>query len=78
MTEAATQLGVTNHVIRRLIKDQILAAEQVVPDAPYQIRMRGLQSEEVTAAIAHKHRPCRVNAEGQLPLFRGASEGGAQ
>lgn len=78
MTEAATQLGVTNHVIRRLIKDQILAAEQVVPDAPYQIRMRDLQTEEVTAAIARKHRPCRVNAEGQLPLFRGASEGGAQ
>ena len=78
MTEAATQLGVTNHVIRRLIKDRILAAEQVVPDAPYQIRVRDLQSEEVTAAIAGKHRPCRVDAEGQLPLFRGTSEGGAQ
>ena len=29
ITEAATQLGVTNHVIRRLIKDQNLAAEQL-------------------------------------------------
>ncbi len=71
MTEAATQLGVTNHVIRRLIKDRILAAEQVVPDAPYQIRARYLQSEDVTAAIARKHRPCRVDAQGQLPMFTG-------
>ena len=38
MAEAATALGVTNHVIRRLIKDRVLAAEQVVPGAPYQIR----------------------------------------
>ncbi|WP_228392638.1 hypothetical protein [Pseudomonas helleri] len=78
MTEAATQLGVTNHVIRRLIKDRILAAEQVVADAPYQIRARDLQSEDVTAAIARKHRPCRVDAQGQLPMFTGTSGGGAQ
>lgn len=34
MSEAAKLLGVTNHVIRRLIKDWILTAEQVMPDAP--------------------------------------------
>ena len=53
-----------------------MAAEQVVADAPYQIRAGDLQSEEVTPAIARKLRPCRVDVEGQLPLFRGASEGG--
>src|SRR5215207_9323632 len=51
MSEAATLLGVTHHRIRRLIKDGILAAEQVVPGAPYQIRAADLRDERVTAAI---------------------------
>jgi excisionase family DNA binding protein len=38
MSEAAKLLGVTNHAIRRLINERILPAQQVVPDAPYQIR----------------------------------------
>ena len=45
MTEAAKQLGVTNHVIRRLIKDAILPANQVVEGAHYQIRAEDLQSK---------------------------------
>ena len=40
MSEAAVRLGVSNHQIRRLIKQGILAADQVVPDAPYQIRAK--------------------------------------
>jgi hypothetical protein len=60
MSESAKLLGVTNHAIRRLIKERILHAEQVIPDAPYQIRASDMQSELVTAAIARKHRPCRV------------------
>jgi excisionase family DNA binding protein len=43
MSEAAKMLGVSNHAIRRVIKDGILAAEQVVPDAPYQIRASDLR-----------------------------------
>lgn len=78
MSEAAKLLGVTNHVIRRLIKDQILAAEQVVPEAPYQIRASDLQTEAVTTALTRKHRPCRNEIEGQLPMFTEASKGGAQ
>jgi excisionase family DNA binding protein len=69
MSEAAKLLGVTNHVIRRLINEGILAAEQVVPNAPYQIRACDLHNERVTAAIARKGRPCRVDAENQLPIF---------
>ena len=34
MREAAAKLGVTSHVIRRLIQDGALPAEQVVPGAP--------------------------------------------
>jgi excisionase family DNA binding protein len=69
MSEAAKQLGVTNHVIRRLIKDGILAAEQVVPNAPYQIRASDLQHERVTGALPSKARPCRVDTENQLSIF---------
>ena len=69
MTEAAKLLGVTNHAIRRLIKDGILAAEQVVPGAPYQIRGSDLRNESVTTALARKGRPCRGEIENQLPMF---------
>jgi hypothetical protein len=50
MSEAATMLDVTNHRIRRLIKDGILQSEQVVPGAPHQIRVSDLQHERVAAA----------------------------
>ncbi len=69
MTEAAAQLGVTNHRIRRLIKDRVLAAEQVVPGAPYQIRVSDLKDERVIAAVGRTARPCRVDLENQLPMF---------
>jgi excisionase family DNA binding protein len=69
MTEAATQLGVTNHRIRRLIKDRVLAAEQVVPGAPYQIRASDLQDERVIVAVRRTGRPCRVDLENQLAMF---------
>jgi excisionase family DNA binding protein len=69
MTEAAKRLNVTNHVIRRLIKDGILPAQQVVFDAPYQIRASDLENERVTAAIARKGRPCRVDDKNQVPMF---------
>src|SRR5712664_4215187 len=69
MSEAAAMLGVTHHRIRRLIKDRILAAEQVVPGAPYQIRTSDLQDERVTAALGRTSRPCRIDLENQLAMF---------
>jgi excisionase family DNA binding protein len=69
MSEAATKLGVSHHRIRRLIKDRILAAEQVVPGAPYQIRVSDLEDERVTAAVGRKGRPCRGNLENQISMF---------
>ena len=38
---------------------EFLPAEQVVPDAPYQIRASDLQDQKVIAAILRKGRPCR-------------------
>ena len=69
MSEAAVKLGVSNHQIRRLIKQGILAADQVVPDAPYQIRANDLLDERVTMAIARKSRPYRPNSENQTSIF---------
>ena len=69
MREAAAKLSVSHHQIRRLIKEGILAAEQVVPDAPYQIRASDLQDERVTSALARKGRPCRVIPKNQTSIF---------
>ena len=69
MSEAAKKLGVTNHVIRRLIKDGILPAKQVVDGAPYQIRTEDLQSQEVAQAINRNKRPCRAEDDQQISMF---------
>jgi DNA invertase Pin-like site-specific DNA recombinase len=75
MSEAAAKLGVTNHRIRRLIKDRVLAAEQVVARAPYQIRAGDLEEERVIAALGRTGRPCRVDRKNQIPLFPDATHG---
>ena len=69
MTEAATKLGVTNHVIRRLIEERILPAEQVVAGAPYQIRAVDLADQRVAAALVRRGRPRRVGSANQIPMF---------
>jgi excisionase family DNA binding protein len=69
MTEAAKALGVTNHLIRRLIKTGALPAEQVVRGAPYQIRADDLSSTEVQSAIARTSRPRRLTETDTLPMF---------
>ena len=77
MSEAAKELGVTNHVIRKLIKDGILPANQVVDGAPYQIKAEDLRSEQVKQALARKGRPCRTVPDNQLSMFTSTYEGGA-
>ena len=69
MSEAAATLKVSHHCIRRLIRNGTLAADQVVPGAPYQIRANDLQNERVIAAIARTGRPYRVAPGNQLPMF---------
>ena len=69
MAAAAKALGVTSHVIRRLIKDGILAAEQVVTGAPHQIRTSDLASDAVKTALARKTAPCRTPDPNTLPMF---------
>jgi len=69
MSEAATDLGVTNHVIRRLIHDRVLAAEQVVPGAPYQIKADDLRDDRVAAALKRSGHPRRAEHQSELPIF---------
>ena len=69
MSEAAKALGVTNHLIRRLITRGILHAVQVVPRAPYQIRADDLASPVVKAAVARKGRPCRIDDANTFSMF---------
>ena len=69
MSEAAAKLGVNNHRIRRLIKDGLLPAEQVVSRAPYQIRASDLLDQKIIDAAARTARPCRIDGENQISMF---------
>ena len=66
MSEAATSLGVSAHVIRRLIRDGVLPAEQVVPDAPWHIQAADLQHPRVVEALATRHGPRRAAQQNKL------------
>ena len=69
MREAAAKLGVSHHQVRKLIKAGALVSEQIIPDAPHQIRAAALQSEQVAAALRCKGRPCRAQSEKQISMF---------
>lgn len=69
MSEAAAALGVSCHAVRRLIKDGVLPAEQVVPDAPWQIRAADLRSTRVAEALAARRGPRRADRQDELPIF---------
>ncbi len=78
MRDAATKLGVSHHQIRKLIKAGVLKSEQIMPDAPHQIRAVDLESEYVSVGLKRKGRPCRATPENQLSMFSDTYEGGAE
>jgi hypothetical protein len=69
LREAAAKLGVSHHQVRKLIKADVLVSEQIMPEAPHQIRAADLQSEQVVNALKRKGRPCRVDPENQISMF---------
>jgi hypothetical protein len=69
MRDAAAKLSVSHHQIRKLIKAGILKSEQIMPDAPHQIRATDLASDQVVAALKRKGCPCRVDSERQISMF---------
>jgi hypothetical protein len=71
LRDAAAKLGVSHHQIRKLIKAGVLVSEQIMPDAPHQIRAADLASNQVVAALKRKGRPCRPDSEKQISMFPG-------
>jgi DNA invertase Pin-like site-specific DNA recombinase len=69
LRDAATRLGVSHHQVRKLINAGILASNQIMPDAPHQIRAADLDSEQVAVALARKGRPCRADSKNQISMF---------
>jgi DNA invertase Pin-like site-specific DNA recombinase len=69
MRDAAAKLGVSHHQVRKLIVAGILKSEQVMPEAPHQIRAIDLETEEVVAGLKRKGRPCRAGSEKQISMF---------
>jgi len=69
LRDAAAKLGVSHHQVRKLVKAGIVRSEQIMPDAPHQIRAADLESERVIAALKRKGRPCRVDPENQISMF---------
>jgi hypothetical protein len=69
LREAAAKLGVSHHQVRKLIKAGVLVSEQIIPDAPHQIRAADLASEQVADALTRKGRPCRALSQKQLSMF---------
>ena len=69
LSEAARELGVTHHCVRRLIHEGLLPAEQLVARAPYQIQPADLRSEGVRDALAARKRPRRTTSKSQTSLF---------
>ena len=69
MTEAATKLGVTNHVIRRLIKDAHPARRAGRAGRPTRSGPPTCATSGSTAALGARARPRRADPENQLPMF---------
>jgi DNA invertase Pin-like site-specific DNA recombinase len=69
MSEAASELGVSDHVIRQLIRDGLLPAQQLVEGAPYQIRIADLRSDGVRQALEQRKSPRRMSSDDQSSLF---------
>jgi DNA invertase Pin-like site-specific DNA recombinase len=69
LSDAAAKLGVSHHQVRKLIKAGVLVSQQIMPDAPHQIRAADLASQQVAAALKRKGRPCRPDSEKQISMF---------
>ena len=69
LRDAAAKLGVSHHQVRKLIVAGVLKSEQIIPDAPHQIRAADIDSEAVAAALKQKGRPCRAAPENQISMF---------
>ena len=63
--QAANYLGVSTGTLRRLVQAQLLPKEQIVPYAPWEIRLADLDAEPVRSIVSH------LKATGKLVLEPG-------
>jgi DNA invertase Pin-like site-specific DNA recombinase len=54
--QAATYCNVSQSVIKRLVDSDILPKEQIVPWAPWEIKLTDLDSDKIQQIIGHLHR----------------------
>jgi len=75
MIEAAERLGVSRHVVKRLIDGGVLPATQVTPEAPWQIHARDLDLPAIATALGARRkrrgRPRRGDGDDQSLLLPG-------
>ena len=64
IAQAKTYSGVSASTIRRLIDENLLKAEQVVPYAPYAIEKSGFDCEPVVSILKHLKKTGRLVLEG--------------
>lgn len=82
MVEAAKEAGVSCHVLRKLIREEVLPAKQYVFDGPWQILSADLKRPEVQKAlrlrrVVHR-RPCRVEEPPRKPRKPARARSAAQ
>ena len=72
LRETAAELRVSGTVIKRLLKEGILPARQVVPGAPWVIERKNLQLPQVQAQIQAVHAGRKLShltdRQAELPL----------
>jgi len=82
LEQAALQLQISEHSVRRLINEKILPAKQIVFGAPWQIAAESLTLPGVTEAAAQikrrRYLPQARQVEGQTPLFSDIRRGDAE
>ena len=75
MIEAAAKCGVSASAIRKLVKDGILPARQVMFDAPWQILASDLDRSDVQTALRNRRtrrgRPCRKSKDDRTLVIPG-------
>ena len=78
LEQAAQQLGVSRHLVRRIIRGGILPAKQVVPYAPWVIKGSDLSLPDVQAAVQAARRglpsPRAATSNMQPSLFQDLNE----
>lgn len=82
LEQAAVRLQISQNSVRRLIREKILPAKQIVPCAPWQIAAGDLHLPAVqqTAAALRNHcyKPQSRQIEEQAPLFSDVKRGDAK